>query len=153
MKTPKQKHPLVIRSIVDQLGAGIGGAMCYVGAQMPTYTYPSAAPRDQGVRPSYPSNVTRQGAIIAEISLTFKVNANRDVRISISYEQDDTYTVRLWQAATNRTKNADAKAKRPIVMGKILFMQEQVYCDDLATLVEGVYDNYINEHQSGVISM
>lgn len=131
--------PQPIRDIQDQLGRGLSGAMCYVGASNPTYLC-----RDW----TSASKVRDDGTVHFDVGLCFQVNGKRGQgwRIIIAVEPCDTYTVRLWRKA----KPSEVReGKLGVVMTEI----EDVYCDTLKQVVEKVYDDAIREHNGGFINL
>ena len=138
--------PHVIETIRQQIGTGISGGLAYVGADKLAYVYPKGAPRDCEYRPDCPSVVDpATGALKAEISLTFKVNATWTVVIAVAYEPDDTYTVRMFRLRSPRERMDGG----PVV--EVISERADVYCDELQGVVERMYDDYIREHQNGFI--
>lgn len=136
--------PYTIKTIMEQLGTGLNGALAYIGAHSLYYTHPAGC-RDRGCLRSHDSMVNDNGTVNAEVALWCKVNTRRDVRICVAYETDDTYTVYLWRA------NGPAKRRETGKMGEVLKESHDVYCDMLAEVVERFYDEYIRQYQAGAI--
>ena len=137
--------PYTIKTIMEQLGTGLNGALAYIGAHSLYYTHPAGC-RDRECRPSEDSMVNADvGTVKADVALWCKVNTRRDVRICVAYETDDTYTVYLWRA------NGPAKRLETGKMGEVLEESHDVYCDMLPEVVERFYDEYIRQHQAGAI--
>lgn len=138
--------PHVIETIRQQIGTGINGGLAYVGADKLAYAYPKGAPRDCEYRPDNPSAVDPEtGSLKAEISLTFKVNAKGTVVISVAYEPDDTYTVRMFRLRPPRERMDGG----PVL--ETISERADVHGAELQGAVEGMYDDYIREHQNGFI--
>lgn len=136
--------PYTIQCILDQVGA-----MCiaYCGGHKLGATFPLDGNRECECRPDRESTVTALGMIDTPVSLSFRVNARRMVLVFISYEPDDTYTVRLWRAHKKARRLKDG------VMGEVLREQRDVYCDMLQDVVERFYDGYVREYQKGFIQV
>lgn len=139
--------PYTIQCILDQVGQGLDGGIVYCGGRNLLMTFPLDGNRAEECRPERESTVTPFGMIDTPVSLRFRVNARRDVRVVISYEPDDTYTVRLWRAHKLARRMKDG------VMGEVLREQRDVYCDMLQEVVERFYDGYIREYQKGTIQV
>jgi len=138
------KLPDTIRSIVDQAGGtGMTGAFCYVGASQYVYLCPKA---DGEYRSGYKSHVAEQGdgsyTVKFGVGLRFKVNGKRGAGwyMVIAYEPDDTYTVWLVENRNNRNPS-----------GMVLECMDDVYCDILKEVIEGMYDRALNNYCEGVV--
>jgi hypothetical protein len=127
--------PWRIQQMMEQIGLGINGGFCYVGATQKIYS------NKNGDSKPINSVVGEDGLIDFECGLTFKVNGNQNWKMIVTVEGNDTYTVRLWAA----TRGANG------VFGKVLYEYKDVYCDMLQDIVESTYDQAIKEHRGGWI--
>lgn len=139
--------PYTIQCILDQVGKGLDGGIVYCGGYKLAATFPLDGNRECECRHDRESTVNALGVIDTPVSLSFRVNARRMVLVFISYEPDDTYTVRLWRAHKLARRLKDG------VMGEVLREQRDVYCDMLQEVVERFYDGYIREYQKGTIQV
>jgi len=143
----RPKLPDTIRSIIDQMGGtGLRGALVYVGASKLTYKCPE--PRGE-CRPDHTSRRTEGGEGLIEfgVGLSFSVNGKRGEgwKVIVAYEPDDTYTVWLWK-----------RIRRPRYtgqVGEVIGEIRNVYCDQLKSTVEEMYDGAIKERCGGFIPL
>jgi hypothetical protein len=135
--------PYTISAILQQLGSGLSGALCYVGASQLQHR---CQPGDHECRPPKRSERRADGGISWDVGLMFKVNGRRgqDWRILISYEPDDTYSVYL-------SRKAKIKETREGLFRVILDSASDVYCSELQRMIEVMYDKAIKEYNDGFI--
>src|SRR5262245_4278417 len=140
--------PYTIRTIIDQLGGlGLRGAFAYVGVRKHSITY-TCPPSETEHRASYRSRATPEGLLDYEVGLTFPVNGGRrqNWTMLVAYEPNDTYTAWRWRSA-----KASEKARGIAVV--VLDQREDVYCDELQSTVESMYDEAIRKHSQGFIPL
>lgn len=123
--------PDTISSMVQQLGGrGLQSAFAYCGAKQITY---KCARADGEYRRSYRSKSTPDG-IDFDVGLKMTVNSAKPGlrwEMVVAYEPDDTYTVWLWQWEHGE--------------GELLDHREDVYCDQLQSVLEGMYDRAVQK--------
>ena len=132
-----------IKTMIEQLGGtGLTGAIVYCGGRDTTYMG-----RDDDAYPD-PSYVDERGLVGYQIGICFRVNGKRgrNWKMLITLEPNDTYTVRLWCAATR-------SQQRQGIFGVVLDERTDVYADQLQEVVERVYDQAIKNHCDGFIPM
>lgn len=140
------KLPYTINAIVRQLGSGLTGAVNYCGGRKAVYKYSGdPSTHDGEYRPDYSSKVTPEGCIDSPVSIWWSVNGKRgeDWKICVSYEPDDTYTVRLWRKVVNL----------PGQIGEVLTERRDVYTDTLKGTFEEIYDEAICKYNDGAIPL
>lgn len=142
--------PYTIRTILEQLGAGLRGARIYCGASRTTYTHPAVPPEelDFSHRPGKFSVIEpATGAIEAEVSVHFPVNGKQGEgwAFTVAYEPDDEYSVYFSRRATD----ADQTGAHFVVMEE----RRGVYGDDLRDLVCALYDEAIQSRNGGFINL
>lgn len=118
------KAPYTIEEIINQIGKGIYGGFCYIGASNIVFNHPKHS-YDYECRPSYPSNYDEENnGINYEVGIQFTVNGPKGGgwKMVVAYEWDDTYTVYLWSKK-----------------GMIGY-RRHVTCDALKGTVEMMYD-------------
>ena len=131
--------PWRIEQILSQMGGrGLHGALVYTGASMVGYNN-----REDDSKPD-PSTVDDKGFVDFQTGLMFKVNGPRGKlwKIIVSFEPNDTYTVRLWQGLSLAQTGK---------IGEILFEFDDVYCDMLQSFIEEIYDTAIAKYNGGYI--
>jgi hypothetical protein len=134
--------PYTINTIVAQLGPGIKGALCYVGAHGFSYECP---PGNEGeTRPDRTSSVTPDGLVDYGVGLAFKVAGppRAGWKIIVTYEPDDTYSVYM----TRPAKKVECATQG--LRGVVLDQASDVYCDNLQQVVESVYDRALEKYAS-----
>ena len=137
--------PDTIQTIIDQAGGfRLNGAFAYIGAS--GFTYRCSEPHGE-YRSSHPSKLTTEagiGFVDYEVGLQCRVNGKRGHRwtLIIAYEPTDVYTVWLVEGHQGR---------KPSTM--VLACLRDVYCDMLQSVIEGVYDRAIKEHNQGFIPL
>lgn len=133
------KTPLTISTTIGFLGYGMSGAMVYVGAGQTHFRHPDHS-HDCECRPSAVSEF-RDNAIHGDVLLRFRCNGKKRQRweFFISYEPDDTYSVRL--VAT--------LCKPP----RLLAESRSVYNSGLKRAVETMYDDAIKKFNDGFIPL
>ena len=129
--------PYTIRAIMQQIGTGLHGGLCYIGAHNVTYTHPDRG-RDGECRPDFPSEF-KDGHLRCEIALIIPVNGKPRERWTeyVCYEADDTYTVWLLRRVKGEWQEINHR--------------RDVYCDELQSAVERMYDDAINKTNGGFI--
>ncbi len=138
--------PYTIKTIFDQMNISfmrVGGSKLGYNMQNPNYTEDEL--RNYSCYPEKESSVRHDGQVLQDVGLYFRVNTTRKIYIYVSYEPDDTYTVRMWQA---NSPNQFVKTGK---VGEVISERFSVYCDMLGDVIERMYDKYINEHQHGFI--
>jgi len=131
-----------IETMVAQLGGrGMSGAFLYTGASQMGYKAreDDATPRDSGVE--------KHGLISYEIGIQFKVNSTKRWKIIVTLESNDTYTIRLWHPFRRD------KFIRTGIVGEVLDKATDVYCDQLQSIVESIYDQAIEKYCNGCIPL
>lgn len=83
-----------------------------------------------------------QGMFKFDNCFRFRPNTRARTLIIIGVQPLDTYTVWFW-----RKKEGDE------IGGDIIDRRDDVYCDELADVVERMYDRYIREYQKGEIDL
>jgi hypothetical protein len=103
--------------------------------------------REDGCYPDASYFDNSNGSLFYEVGIQFNVNVKRNQtwKMIVAYEPSDTYTVymvKCYGAATAAKKGrlSEIKATAP-----------DVYCDQLQAIVEGVYDDIIQEVNGGWI--
>ena len=127
--------------IAQMGGTGLNGAFAYTRGRNISYKC-----RDDDSKPLN-SEVLGNGLIDFEIGIQFTPNIGRSWKMIISLEGDDTYTVRLWKPYTA------PKAAKTGLFGKVMAEAKYVYNDMLKDIVESMYDEAINTHFGGFISI
>lgn len=126
--------PYTIKTIVQQMGGfGINGAFTYIGATDFTHRHPDYY-TDCECRGS--SKVVGRGEVFFDVGVQFNVNGpdGEDWMMFVTYEADDTYTVRLTGIYNKQTGERNVIDKR-----------YQAYCDNLQDIVEEMYDRCMAE--------
>lgn len=133
--------PLTINTIATQLGSGINGALCYVGAHGFSYECPPG--HDIVARPDSSSSITPNGLVDYGVGLAFKVNGppRAGWKIIVTYEPDDTYSVYM-----TRPPKKIVEFKRQGLRGVVLDQASDVYCDNLKQVVENMYDRALKKY-------
>ncbi len=122
--------PYTIETIITQLGGrGLRGALVYTGTHKMGFTQKTNFQSHFG-----------DGFVFQGVGLTLHVNGKpkEDWQISVSYEPNDTYTVRLTAGSSKR---------------KLLDEAEEIYCDNLKETVEFMYDAAIRKFNGGFINI
>jgi hypothetical protein len=133
--------PTQVQNIINQAGGfHLTGSFVYVGAHK--YSYQSHC-HEPGCT-CYPNKGAswdeETGMLDWECGLAFNVNAgNEHWKMFIVYEPSDTYSVWLLQMV-----------KGPNVRAQLLDCAKGVYADDLALLMEAMYDRAVTERFGGV---
>jgi len=127
----KSQLPQFALDIYEQLGGWrLRGAITYCGGREVRYGK---------FNPSYPQVEPDDNCLFDFTNcLRFRPNTNRKSLIIIAIQPSDTYTVWLWREKKELT-------------GEIVGYADDVYCDNLQRIVEGMYDAYIKEYQKGFI--
>ena len=123
--------------MVSLLGSGLTGARCYIGSQNLTFKHPEHS-KDGECRPDCRSAFA-DGVVTGNVNISFDCNGKTgwSWMFFVSYEPDDTFTVRLL-------------ARRGQTV-KMLAEHRDIYIDSLKETVESSYDAAINEHCQGFI--
>jgi len=135
--------PYTIRTIIEQSGGrGPRGAFAYVGGTALTYSCPQS---EREERPGYASCIVN-GTVDFGVGLIFAVNGKRGEQwhMIVAYEPSDCYTVWLVRRATPTEWTAGQR-------GAILDHARDVYCDQLQSVIEAMYDAAIAKHCQGFI--
>lgn len=138
------------QTMLDQLGAHLGlrSPFVYVGATNIVFK------QCEGY-PSTSSRIDEQGYIQAEQYVMFHVNGgnmqpgNPKWKMIVCYEPNDTYTVYLYQPYKIPSRGASGMTQ----VGEALDSRRDVYCDELRSVVEQMYDRAIQERQQGFIKI
>jgi len=140
------KLPYTIKTIFDQIGI----SMMRVGGHKAGYNLTNAkySPEELQECSCYPeeySSVRKDGQVLQGVGVYFRVNTKRKIYLYVSYEPDDTYTLRLWKAHT------PLEYVKYQTIGKVLDEQTEIFCDILGDVIERMYEKYIREYQNGFI--
>lgn len=127
-----------INAMLDQMGRGINGALAYVGAQNISYKE-----RADESTPDSSTYDDKTGTLDYQVGVQFKPNLNINARFVVTLEPSDTYTIRFIKLLPISHKSGK--------VSKMLKVIGDVYCDQLQTLIEQTYDEWVNEHQQGFI--
>ena len=130
-----------INEIIAQMGGmGMRGALGYIGASQfvyrdrPDYATPAASAVDE-----------KSGTVSFETGLMFSVNGKpQNWKMVVTLEPSDTYTVRLFRMRRPNKDNQQAI---------VLDVETGVYCDQLQSTVESMYDGAIQRHYDGAITL
>ena len=135
--------PLTINTIVAQLGSGIRGALCYVGAHGFSYECPPG--HEVSVRPDRTSSIAPNGLVDYGVGLAFKVNGppRAGWKMIVTYEPDDTYSVYM-----TRPPKKIVEFNRQGLLGVVTDQASDVYCDNLKEVVENMYDRALKKYES-----
>lgn len=150
MRERMKDIPHQIEAMREQLGTGLNGGLVYVGASRLTYLckYESGGAE---------SKVTETGLVDAPVSLAFNVNGKRREgwKVIVSLEPSDTYTVRLWKPSKiSLKKQCQLMAENKVVpVGEVIDVACEIYCDQLQSCVEQMYDRAIRERNDGFIPL
>ena len=137
--------PPIIQTIFEKLGGtGLRGAMCYTGAKRPAYNcvHPDSYP-------DFESSVSDDGYLKAQCYVQFDVNVKRSQiwRMVVCYEPSDTYTVYLLKLNGLEKHTKTGKAS------EVITTIDDVYCDQLQSVVESIYDDAIKQYNGGFINL
>jgi len=131
--------PITIQNMAFFLGSGLTGARVYVGASEVSFAHPERD-KDCECRPSRTS-FFHDGVLDSEVHISFYCNGKRGEvwTFFVSYEPDDTFTVRL--------------LSRRGMSVKMLAERRDIYNSELQGTVEDVYDDAIKTHCDGFITL
>lgn len=135
--------PYTIRTIIEQLGgAGISGALVYCGADQAKLRWkcPQADGEYRGHSDGCEAMLACPLDMPESVGIEFPVNGKdgEDWHMAVTYECNDTYTVRLF-------------TKSPAVTFIETF--EDAYGDNLKDVVENMYDRAIKNRNEGFINL
>lgn len=145
MSTPHQ-----IEQMSQQIGLGLNGGFVYVGASQKVYRCDHECGGSE-------SRVLDNGMIEAPVNLTFRVNGKprQQWKMIVSLEGDDTYTVYLWRPVRpSYAKITRLKASNvPVIFGQVIDQTSDIYCDQLQSCIEQMYDKAIKTLNQGFIPL
>lgn len=138
--------PYRITEIIAQVGgAGIHGAPCYTGG-CKGLCYKE---RDDGRKPDASRFDEETGSLHWEVGLSWLVNVKRNQtwKMVVAYEPCDTYTVYLLKIHGPMTAAKTGK------LAVLVDSADDVYCDNLQRVAEGMYDDLIERVNGGFIPL
>ena len=135
----KKELPWQVQSIIDQMGGlGLRGGFVYMGASQFLYNV-NPPDAEKGL-----IQVNADGTIRFDVGLMFKVNLKGTWKIVIGVDTNDTYTVILWRKASKEEQEQG-------LIGVVVEKMEEVYCEQLQSCVEEIYDRAVRNYQNGLI--
>jgi len=142
--------PYTCETMFTQIGRGLRGGLCYVGAKNYGYTFPKDGDVSGECRPSKPSEYnTENGTLKQEVGVQFDANVKRSQtwKFIVAYEPDDTYSVYLVKV------NGANKAYKTGKISELIAEFHGVYCDNLQSVIESAYDEAIRKFNQGFINV
>ena len=147
MTTATEKREKLERCkvIIGQLGRGISGTLCYIGADPRSIVGHDCYDKPDTGEDKGDSRIDDETGLVAgggNCWVRFQVNGKRGERwlMTIALEWRDVYTV--WLQGVGRS-------------GKVLWTErmEDVYCDMLKEIVENLYDRALRQRNGGWVNL